>query len=188
MRRHPPMLAALLLGTLAFVLTAAPAAFAQTVKTDYDKKTDFHKYKSFAFRKGTDAPTPFAQQRIEGAIATQLKARGMSPGETPDLLIFTHTQLSKEKRMDVSSFGYGGYPGWSGWGGAYGSSSVTVSEIPMGTVVVDLVDAPSNALVWRGVATDTLLTNPTPEKSEKRINKALEKLFRGYPVAPLSAK
>ena len=188
MRRLPSTLAALLLGTLAIVLTAAPAAFAQTVKTDYDKKTDFHKYKSFAFRKGTDAPTPFAQQRIEGAIATQLKARGLGAGETADLLVYTHTQLSKEKRMDDSSFGYGGYAGWSGWGGAYGTSSVTVTDIPMGTVVVDLVDAASNALIWRGVATDTLLTNPTPEKSEKRINKGIGKLFRGYPIEPVSTK
>jgi len=58
----------------------------------------------------------------------------------------------------------------------------------MGTVIVDLVDGASNALIWRGVATDTLLTNPTPEKSEKRINKGMEKLFRNYPVAPVSAK
>jgi hypothetical protein len=187
MKRTPSTLAGLLLGTLAIVLAAAPAAHAQTVKTDYDKKTDFTRYKSFAFRKGTDAPTPFAQQRIEGAIATQLKTRGMSASETADLLVYTHTQLSKEQ-MDVSSFGYGGYPGWSGWGGAYGSSSVTVTDIPMGTVVVDLVDRASDALVWRGVATDTLLTNPTPEKSEKRINKGIEKLFRNYPVAPVSSK
>ena len=186
MRRHPSTIAALLLGAVAIVL-AAPPALAQTVKSDYDKTTDFHKYKSFAFRKGTDAPTPFAQQRIEGAIAAQLKARGMNAAGTADLLVYTHTQLSKEKRMDVSTFGYGGYPGWSGWGGAYGSSSVTVTDIPMGTVVIDLVDRASDTLVWRGVATDTLLTNPTPEKSEKRINKAIEKLFRKYPVPPVPA-
>src|SRR5258706_8518353 len=82
--------AALLLGALAFVLVATPSAFAQTVKTDYDKKTDFARYKSFAFRKGTDAPTPFAQQRIEGGIATQLKARGIAPAESADLLVYTH--------------------------------------------------------------------------------------------------
>jgi hypothetical protein len=188
MRQRPTTLAALLLGSLVAVLIATPSAFAQTVKTDFDKKTDFGKYKSFAFRKGTDAPTPFAQQRIEGAIATELKERGIAPSETADLLVYTHTQISSEKRMDVSSFGYGGYAGWGGWGGAYGSSSVTVSNIPVGTVVVDLVDTASNALVWRGVATDTLLTNPTPEKSEKRINKAIDKLFRGFPVAPVPVK
>ncbi|HYV84750.1 MAG TPA: DUF4136 domain-containing protein [Patescibacteria group bacterium] len=180
--------AALLFGALAWVLVATPSAFAQTVKTDFDKKTDFAKYKSFAFRKGTDAPTPFAQQRIEGAVATQLKTRGMTPAESADLLAYTHTQISSEKRMDVSSFGYGGYAGWGGWGGAYGTSSVTVSNIPVGTVVVDLVDGASNALVWRGIASDTLLTNPTPEKSEKRINKAMEKLFRGFPVPPVESK
>src|SRR5262249_52920552 len=85
--RPRPSYVASLLATLAIVACAAAPARAQTVKTDYDKKTDFAKYKTFAFRKGTDAPTPFAQQRIENAVATQLKARGMSVGETPDLLV-----------------------------------------------------------------------------------------------------
>jgi hypothetical protein len=52
----------------------------------------------------------------------------------------------------------------------------------MGTVMVDIVDAKADALVWRGVASDTLSTNPTPEKSEKRINKAMTKLFYKYPI------
>ena len=172
-----------LLAMLVFMVAVTPA-LAQTVKADYDKKTDFKKYKTFSFRKGTPAPTPFAQERIEAAIAGQLKSRGMSPSDTPDLLVFTHTQLGKEQRMDSTTFGYGGYPGWGGWGGGFATSSVMVTEIPIGTVVVDLVDATSDTLLWRGVASDTLLTNPTPEKSEKRINKAIAKLFYKYPVTP----
>jgi hypothetical protein len=182
MRRRPLASAALILGAVAAVLLSGSAAFAQSVKADFDKKTDFTKYKSFAFKKGTDAPTPFAQQRIEAAIASQLKARGMTPSETADTLVYTHTKLSKEQRVDVTSFGYGGYPGWGGWGGGFATSSAQVTDIPIGTVMVDIVDAKTNALVWRGVASDTLSTNPTPEKSEKRINKAMTKLFYKYPV------
>jgi hypothetical protein len=102
MRRSRFALAALILGTAAAVLLSGPTAFAQSVKADFDKKTDFTKYKTFAFKKGTDAPTPFAQERIEAAIAAQLKARGMTPSETPDTLVYTHTKLSKEQRVDVS--------------------------------------------------------------------------------------
>jgi uncharacterized protein DUF4136 len=184
MRRHTLALALLVLVPMLVLPVAVRPSLAQTVKADYDKQTDFKKYKSFAFRKGTPAPTPFAQERIEAAIANQLKARGMNPSETPDLLVFTHTQLSKEQRMDSTTFGYGGYPGWGGWGGGFATSSVSVTEIPIGTVVIDLVDAKSDTLLWRGVASDTLLTNPTPEKSEKRINKAIAKLFYKYPVTP----
>ena len=174
--------AAVLFGALA----AAPAAHAQTVKADYDKRANFSGYKTFAFKKGTDAPTPFAQERIVSAIAAQLKARGMSESETPDVFVYTHVQISTETRVDTTGFGYGGYPGWGGWGGGFATSSAQITEVPIGTLVTDIVDAKSNELIWRGVATDTLLTNPTPEKSEKRINKAVTKLFYKYPVAPVA--
>ena len=183
-----PAICAFVLAPLAAAPIAAPPAFAQSVKADYDQKTDFTQYKSFVFKPGTDAPTPFAQERIVAAISDQLKMRGMSQADAGDLQVFTHVKLSTEKRMDVTSFGYGGYAGWGGWGGGFGTSSVMVSDIPMGTLMVDLVDAKTNALVWRGIATDTLASNPTPEKSEKRINKAVGKLFSKYPVPAAKKK
>ena len=188
MKRHSLTAAALLVGAMLLTPLAAPAALAQSVKADFDKKTDFSKYKTFAFKKGTDAPTPFAQERIVAAITSQLKARGMSPSDTPDLFVYTHTQVSTEKRVDVTSYGYGGYPGWGGWGGSFGTSTVHETNVPIGTVILDLVDAPKDELVWRGVGTGTLLTNPTPEKSEKRINKAIAKMFQKYPVPPVAEK
>ncbi|HUD73307.1 MAG TPA: DUF4136 domain-containing protein [Dongiaceae bacterium] len=189
MRLGLPALSVFVLGSLVAAPIVAPPAFAQSVKADYDKKTDFTQYKSFVFKPGTDAPTPFAQERIVAAIGDQLKLRGMTAGAgTADLEVFTHVKLSTEKRMDVTSFGYGGYAGWGGWGGGFGTSSVMVTDIPMGTLMVDLVDTKTNQLVWRGIASDTLSTNPTPEKSEKRINKAVSKLFYKYPVPPAKKK
>ena len=182
-------LGAMVLGTLVVASLAAPAASAQTVKADYDKKTDFAQYKTFEFKPGTDAPTPFAQERIVSAITDQLTTRGMTAGaDAADLQVFTHVKLSTQQRMDVTSFGYGGYAGWGGWGGGFGTSSVMVTDIPMGTLMVDIVDGRTNQLVWRGIVSDTLSTNPTPEKSEKRINKAVGKLFSKYPVAPAKKK
>jgi hypothetical protein len=169
-------------------LVEGTAAFAVTVKSDYDKNADFSKYKTFALKKGTDAPTPFAQERITSAVKNELKARGMTESDSPDVFVYTHTKVSTEKRVDVTSFGYGGYPGWGGWGGSFGTSTAMVTDVPMGTVVVDIVDAKTNELVWRGMGSDTLLTNPTPEKSEKRINKGIAKLFTKYPVPPVEKK
>src|SRR5262245_5483621 len=98
MRRHALTFACL--GILAMVVAAAPAAFAQTVKADFDKSTDFSKYKTFAFRKGTEAPTPFQQERIESAITAELNKRGIREGEPADLLVYTHTQVRNDERMD----------------------------------------------------------------------------------------
>jgi hypothetical protein len=188
MRLGWPALSAFIIGSFLAAPIAAPPVYAQSVKADYDKKTDFTQYKTFVFKKGTDAPTPFAQERIIASITAQLQARGMSGADPGDVEVFTHVKLHTEQRMDVTSFGYGGYAGWGGWGGGFGTSSVMVTDIPMGTLMVDIVDTKANALVWRGIVSDTLSTNPTPEKSEKRINKAVSKLFYKYPVPPAKKK
>jgi hypothetical protein len=188
MRRRFLLSAGPVVAVLFAAALATPAASAQTVKADYDKKAVFTQYKTFTFKKGTDAPTPFAQERIVAAIANQLKTRGMTQAETADLLVYTHAKVETQQRVDVTGYGYGGYPGWGGWGGGFSTSSAVVTDVPIGTVIVDIVDAKTNELVWRGIASDTLLTNPTPEKSEKRINKAITKLFYKYPVEPVSEK
>ena len=58
-------------------------------------------------------------------------------------------------------------------------SSTTVREIPVGTILVDLVDAGTNKLVWRGTGTDVV--SDKPEKNEAKINKLIPKMFKSYP-------
>ena len=38
-------------------------------------------------------------------------------------------------------------------------TQAVVSEVPVGTLVVDLVDGKKKELVWRGIASDTLNTD-----------------------------
>ena len=56
--RRLSLLSALPVAAVLFGAVATqPIARAQTVKADYDKKADFTMYKTFTFKKGTDAPT-----------------------------------------------------------------------------------------------------------------------------------
>jgi len=54
-----------------------------------------------------------------------------------------------------------------------------VETYAMGTLVVDLYDAHTRQMVWRGVATDSV--SDKPEKDTQRITKALQKMFAKYP-------
>ena len=54
----------------------------------------------------------------------------------------------------------------------------------MGTLVVDIFDAKSKQLLWRGTAQDEL--KDKPEQREKQIEKGTKKLFKDFP--PGSAK
>lgn len=165
------------------VFLALPTSMAQ-VKTDYDHGVDFSRFKTWAWMEGTPAPGPFAQERIQTILEAKLVEKGLVKAEDgdPDLFVVTHVSRSTEKQVDFSSLGYGGYYGWRGWGGGWGTTQVNVREIPIGTLVVDLVDARKNELVWRGMASDTIADKP--KKNEKRVRRAVSKMFNRFPPRP----
>jgi hypothetical protein len=75
--------------------------------------------------------------------------------------------------------GYGGY-GYRGWGGAgMGTATTTTSEYLVGTLVVDIFDAKSKALMYRGTASDEI--SDKAEKNIKKVAKASDKLFKDFP-------
>jgi len=174
---------------LALVLSlAGVSAMAAETKVDYDHKVDFSRFKTFTLQTGTAASTPFGQERLDEAITAALTKCGWTKatGATGDVQVVTHVQYSNQTVADVTTFGYGGYPGWGGWGGAYGTSSVSVREIPMGTLIMDIVDGSTNVLVWRGVASDTI--SPKADTMKKKVDKALAKMLKGFPPMPQPEK
>ena len=84
-------------------------------------------------------------------------------------------------KKDLNTFysgGYGGY-GWRGMGGMGWASTTTVNEYTVGTLVVDIFDAKTKQLVFRGTASDEL--SDKPEKNAKKLAKASDKLFKDFP-------
>jgi hypothetical protein len=64
-----------------------------------------------------------------------------------------------------------------GFGGGMGS--ITPEQNVIGTMIVDLYDAKTKSLVWRGIAQDTLSNNGS--KNSKLVTKAVQKMFKQYP-------
>jgi hypothetical protein len=71
-------------------------------------------------------------------------------------------------------------------GGMGGTSTTTVDEYTVGTLVVDIFDAKSKQLVYRGTATDELSNKP--EKNAKKLAKASDKLFKDFPPGSKAKK
>ena len=44
-----------------------------------------------------------------------------------------------------------------------------------------MIDANTKTIVWRGIVTKEIDVDATPQKREKNINKAADKLFKNYP-------
>lgn len=169
------------IGTLVAVASLAlgTIAFAQSVTYDFDKATDFSRVKTYAWVRGTELSDPLNHKRIVSAVDAQLASRGMARVEAsgnPDVLVAYHASFDRDLQINGFSSGWGGYR----FGGSR-SGSARVEEILIGTLVVDMVDAKTRTIVWRGTASREVDVKASPEKRERNINKAAEKLFRNYP-------
>ena len=63
--------------------------------------------------------------------------------------------------------------------------TTVVSEYTVGTLVVDMFDAKTKNLVFRGTAEDEISDNP--EKNTKRLEKASTKMFKNFPPTKASS-
>ena len=101
------------------------------------------------------------------------------------MFVVYHVAFDKEKDISTYSSGYGGgygAYGW-GWGGGWagGTTTTQVRDILVGTLVIDMADAKKSQLAWRGMGVKEVNTQAKPEKRDKSINKAVEKIFKNYP-------
>lgn len=173
------------IGMCALLLGLAAAAMAQQVETTVDRSADFSKYKTFSIAIATAWGNPIGEKHLLDELAAAFKAKGWSQvaeDASPDVHILVHGATKEKQQLDTFyTGGYGGYyRGW-GWGGV-GSSTTTVSEYTEGTLVVDIFDASTKALIWRGVAQDELKAKQA--KREKQASKAITKLLKDFPPKP----
>ena len=158
------------------------AAFAQDVKTDFDKSANFGAIKTFAVKIGTSWNNPISEKRITDEFTQTLVEKGWTKADAnPDALVLLHGATEKEKSLNTFySGGYGGY-GYRGWGGmgGMGTATTTTSEYLVGTLVVDIFDAKTKQLMFRGTASDEI--SDKPEKNIKKIQKAADKMFKDFP-------
>jgi hypothetical protein len=171
------MKTARLLATLALAITSATAS-AQSISYDYAKGTNFSRFKSYAWVRGTNLQDELNHQRIVSAVDAQLAAKGLSKVESsgsPDMLVAYHASFDRDVQIQAFSSDFGG------WRFGNRSGTARSEQIITGTLVVDLVDAKSESMLWRGVASKEIDTKASPEKRDKNMNKAAEKLFKNYP-------
>jgi hypothetical protein len=166
-----------------FLLALAATALAGvgcssiTTNVDYDQAAQFSAYRTYAFKDVHDRDT-LQMKRVQGAIDRTLVAKGLAKADgKPDLWVVLHTRTRNDKR--VTTFGSGWGWGWR-WRGPYWTTA-RVENIPVGTLVVDLVDTKAKELVWRGTASRVVDRDETPQERAGYVQEAVDKLFEGFP-------
>ncbi len=154
------LLAALLLGCASYPTVPVGGA-------SYQTSNDFSAYRTFDF-----VPVPAGAARVaatleyfnlDGILASDLSRSGLarSISGAPDLYV---AYYQGGRQVDVAAWGYR----------TAGDPVVDVIDVPSSCLVVDLVDASTKVLVWRGIATDAL-------SSPQATDPAIRQMLQGWP-------
>jgi hypothetical protein len=178
-----------------FRATAALTAAALTlfgcatlrVSSHTDRGVVWSKYTTFDWGPADALPAgdprldkdPFFQDRVEGAIEKAMAERGFErsgASERPDVLIHYHANITERLDVDEIDRGYG-------YCATYDCGH-RVTRYEAGTLVVDMVDAATNVLLWRGWAQGTVegvLGNR--DRLGHRIDEGVRRMFETLPRA-----
>ncbi|PWK21056.1 DUF4136 domain-containing protein [Xanthomarina spongicola] len=178
---------------VAFLITCNSNA---QVNSDYDKNTDFTKYKTVSFggweKESDKILNDFDKKRITDALTNEFNSRGINLVESNgDATITLYLVIQTKSNITAyTNFNGGlGYTGRWGYGrgfyGGMGSATTSLSEndYRVGTLVIDMYDTAEKKLIWQGD-----MTTDVQEKSQKRektIPKNIGKLMKKFPIAPL---
>lgn len=162
-----------------FLLVAfvAVPTFSQDIKTNYMPGVDFTKYKTYRWGNIQEGahPNQIVDAEIKSAVDKQLAAKGLvkTDTETADLTVAYQTAVNHERQWN--GFGSGG------WRFGGGMATATSTPISVGTIVLDFYDPAAKQLVWEGRATKAIDPSGNQEKTQKNLDKTMQKLLKNYP-------
>ena len=165
---------------VAMMVLFAGTSSAQQVKTDYDRSATFGQYKTYSWEqiKSKDA---LDVDRIKSAVNSALAAKGWTRVDSGgDVSIIALEMTQNQQTLNTFYDGFGGGWGWRRFGGGgFGEATTTTETYTVGTLVVDLFDAKTKQLLWRGSSSDTLSNNSN--KNIKNLDKGVKKMFKKFP-------
>jgi hypothetical protein len=159
------------------------------VDSDYDPSADFTQLRTWSWLpdagKSGDPRLDNAllDSRIRAAVKSELDAKGytLATSGTPDFQVAYHVSVEGKLDVDTVYHGGGGY-GRAGYRrGGWGYAETRVREYDEGTLLIDVLQSGSGALLWRGSGVATVREESTPEKRTRRINAAVKKILERFP-------
>ena len=149
-------------------------ALGQQVSVNYNHDVDFAQFHTYAWGSNNanaikdSILAQVAQQDINAAM----QSKGLTmvqENQNPDLLLTANGGMREQTSWNAW--------GMRGWGGGMGS--LNPEQNVVGTMIVDLFNAKSQELVWRGIAENTL--NNKGSKNQEMVQKAVDKMFKQWP-------
>jgi hypothetical protein len=166
-----------------YALALTGCATTMTVGSHVQPGLDTARYRTYDWGPADTLPTgdprldrnPFFQDHTQGAVEKQMGAKGIErvSSSTPDLLIHIHASITQRINPNQADLvvGY-----------CTADSCPGLSEYEAGTIVLDMIDARTNRLVWRAWAQNNIESAlENSDELDRVINEAVTRMFAKFP-------
>src|SRR5271169_5723771 len=158
----------------ALLLVVATAAWAQQVSVNYDHGASFAQYHTYAWgsNNANQIRNSILAQVAQQDINSAMQGKGLQmvqESQNPDLILTANGGM----RQQTS------YSAWGMRGIGGGMGGISPEQNVEATMIVDLYDAKTQSLIWRGIAQNTL--NNNGNKNQEMVGKAVQKMFKQWP-------
>lgn len=165
-------------------MTAAGCA-TMSVSSHVEPGLNMVQYQTFDWGPADALPTgdarldqdPAFNDWVQGAVEIGLARRGLvlaASGAEPDLRIHYHANISERINVNTADQSFGFCDGEG--------CEPPVTSYEAGTLVIDVVDARTNRVIWRGWAQDSIADElEDPDKMEETIQEAVTRMLARLP-------
>jgi hypothetical protein len=156
------------------VSIASAVAVGQQVSVNYNHGQSFSQYHTYAWGSNNtnQIQNSILAQVAQQDIDTALQGKGLQKvpeSQKPDLILTANGGMKQQTS----------YTAWGMRGIGGGMGGITPQQNVEGTLIIDLYDAKTQSLVWRGIGQDTLSNNGN--KNQQIVQKAIQKMFKQWP-------
>jgi len=182
------------LAAAAAVLALAACASVD-VRTATSPDANLGALRTFSVMPNPERPPQFAPSKNDPMLVNSIsnralradlvkgfQGRGYALADNPDFAVAYYASTTQKLDVTYWDYGYPFYPGW--WGGGapgWGPYDSTVTQYTQGTVIVDVINAKTKELLWRGSGVATVSDDEA--KYEQDLWKTVTAVLEKFPQA-----
>ncbi len=159
------------------------------VSQDYDTKMHFPKLDTYAWKSPAKKThddirenNPLLHKRFYENIDRVLMGKGYTRKNNPDFLIDYEYSIKTKIHSEpyTTGFGFGIGPRYR-YSGIGISTAPNIDQYDIGMLAINVYDAESEMLLWRGMGSEELSSHPTPEQTSEMVMRLVEAILAQFP-------
>ena len=163
-----------------------------TVSQDYEQGFDFSSYKTYAWLSEEEGKfgvqdNDLIDHRIRDAMVMNFDSKGYQQVDEGKPDFYISYQMSVEQRVSNTNVS-GGIAIGTGTYGRVGGIGITTAPqarvYDQGKLHIDITDAGTGDLVWRGLSTQQVSQHSEPDKMTEIINETVAAVLEQFPPKP----